>query len=128
MTVRVALIVDDDIALCELFSYAFRNANYETFVAHDVTQAFQLLHHNAIDVLLLDHSMPGTTGREMLQTIRDSSELQDLKVIMVTADEGVLIDPSIQVNADLILLKPVSFSQLIQLANRLMSTLNGSAE
>ncbi|MEO1645286.1 MAG: response regulator [Chloroflexota bacterium] len=126
--VRVALIVDDDVALCELFSYAFRNANYETFMAHDVTQAFQLLHDNAIDVLLLDHSMPGTTGREMLQTIRDTSELQDLKVIMVIADEGVLIDPSIQVNADLILLKPVSFSQLIQLANRLMSTLSGSAE
>ncbi|MEL6406241.1 MAG: response regulator [Chloroflexota bacterium] len=127
MTVRVALIVDDDVVLCELFSYAFRNANYETFVAHDVTQAFNLLHDNAIDVLLLDHSMPGTTGREMLQTIRDTSELQHLKVIMVTAEEGVMIDPCIQANTDLILLKPVSFSQLVQLASRLLSTLSDDA-
>ncbi|MBK7895234.1 MAG: response regulator [Anaerolineaceae bacterium] len=112
----VALIIEDDPDLVHIFASALKLSDYETSTVEDGQAALAVLKQIVPDVVVLDLHLPGLSGREILQAIREDGRLHQTRVILATADYRSAED--LRNDADLVLLKPISFKQLRDLSAR----------
>jgi two-component system, sensor histidine kinase len=71
---RHALVVDDDPASIRIAETILRKANYRVSIAHDGSQALDLMQESIFDIVLLDVQMPVMDGIETIQRIRESEK------------------------------------------------------
>lgn len=121
----IALIVEDEKDISVIFAKALHAAGFETEVAHSGDVAITWLSSNTPDVVVLDLHMPRVAGTDVLQHIRNEPRLAGVNVIIATAYPHMA--ESLHEVADWIFFKPVSFSQLRDLAAR-FSTITPSGE
>src|SRR5262245_35769732 len=117
MSNQPALIIEDDPDLSVIFAEALQAAEFETHVIQDGQVALAYLAKNQPVIVVLDLHLPHASGDEILHHIRSEARLAKTRVIVATADP--LMADALQSDADLVLLKPISFSQLRDLAVRL---------
>lgn len=117
MTSPLALIIEDDHKLAEIFAKALRAAAFEPKVIKNGRAALELLKQVHPAVIVLDLHLPEVSGEEILTHIRADDRLAETRIMLATADP--LVAKRIRDRADLVLLKPISFSQLRDLASRL---------
>lgn len=79
------LIIDDDVIIAEVASQALINAGHACGWVTSGEAAFKVLKHRHPDLILLDQSMPGMSGTEVLRKLRASPRFYDLPVIMFSA-------------------------------------------
>jgi DNA-binding response OmpR family regulator len=115
-----ALIIEDDEKLAIIFSKAFEMASFSVNIAWDGNAAMKQLKETCPDVVVLDLHLPYVSGIEILEQIRADTRLAKCRVVVVTAD--LFKAESLKADADLVLIKPISFNQLRDLANRLYSS------
>lgn len=77
------LIVDDEIDICEMIAFSLNNRGFETMVAYDAQEAFELYREKSPDIIVSDVRMPKGGGIKLLKDIRAHSE-NDAKVILIT--------------------------------------------
>jgi two-component system, NtrC family, response regulator AtoC len=77
------LIVDDDERLREALAILVRNLGHEALQAGDVAEAERVLDAREPDLVISDLRMPGGSGLDLLDAIRDAHD--DVPVIMLTA-------------------------------------------
>lgn len=75
------LVIDDDRSLADLYT-EWLERRYDVRTAYGGEQALQEL-DESVDLVLLDRRMPGASGDEVLETIRENDH--DCLVVMVTA-------------------------------------------
>lgn len=85
---RTILAVDDSVSMQEIVKQTL-GSTYTVMIANNTVEALAVLHHEAIDLLLLDVSMPGVNGLELCRIIRRSHHLRDLPIIMLTARDSM---------------------------------------
>ena len=112
-----ALIVEDDYDLSNIFAQALRAAGFETQIVRAGDTAIMWLSSTAPDVVVLDLHLPRVAGTDILGRIRSDPRLVDTRVIVATADDRT--SEILREEADLVLVKPISFTQLRDLALRL---------
>ena len=117
MTNPLALIIEDDDQLCEIFSHALKLADFDTEIAQDGQAALALLDKVTPAMVLLDLHLPHVAGDEILRYIRASKRLEKVRVVLATADQ--IMAEALQDDVTLILLKPISVVQLKILASRI---------
>lgn len=117
MTQRLALIVEDERDLAEIFNEALLAAGYETRAAASGPEALEQLAQIVPDLIILDLHLPGLDGGQVLSQIKADERLKKSRVMLTTADAQFA--RTLEKKADFVLLKPVSFSQLRDLAMRL---------
>ncbi|WP_207588674.1 HalX domain-containing protein [Halomontanus rarus] len=103
------LVVDDESRLADLFA-AWIGAERPVEAAYNGEEALEKM-SQSVEVVLLDRRMPGLSGDEVLQAIRE--EGYDCRVVMVTA-----VDPDfdiIEMGFDDYLVKPVSKDELLEM-------------
>jgi DNA-binding response OmpR family regulator len=81
------LVVDDDADIRTLVSELLQRAGHGVIEAPDGESGLKLFYAQQPDLVLLDVSMPGLDGWEVLTRIR---ELSDVPVLMLTARAGEL--------------------------------------
>ena len=81
------LIVDDDAEIRALLEEFLDQHGYAVRSAATAESAFWALMHEVPDVVLLDISMPGLSGVEIIPAIRNVS--RDVKIIMVSGSTDV---------------------------------------
>jgi DNA-binding response OmpR family regulator len=113
----LALIVEDDIDLSDIFEQALKVAGFKTQIARTGDAAIKQLGDIIPDIVVLDLHLPGTAGTDILKHIRSDKRLTQARIIITTADARLA--ESLEEQADLVLVKPVSFSQLRDMASRL---------
>ncbi len=113
----LALIVEDDEKLAVIFTQALKQAAFETENARTGREALEKLARSTPALVVLDVHLPDISGATVLSTIRQEARLVHAQVILATAD-AVMAD-SLGDQSDLVLVKPVSFTQLRDLATRL---------
>ena len=66
---RTVLVVDDEPGVCRLCRIVLQRAGYEVIEAGSVDSAMELwqAHSKAIDVVITDYNMPGSTGLELCE-------------------------------------------------------------
>jgi len=107
------LIVDDDPNQRELLKGFLDHQGYDTLTAGDGETALKLLRHETVQLVLLDHRMPGLTGDVVLSKIREMNPTQ--RVIMITAygDVDTAVN-AMKMGACEFLEKPVDLSVLLE--------------
>jgi len=79
------LVVDDDATNRELLYDLLESQGHEILLAEDGPQALAMVSEHDPDCVLLDVMMPGMTGFEVCQALREKPETANLPVILVTA-------------------------------------------
>lgn len=113
-----ALIVEDDPQLVSIFETAFQIGGFETTTAVDGRIAQEKLQTLVPDVILLDVHLPHISGEDLLRIIRGDARFHHTKVILSTADSRIA--SQLREEATIVLLKPVSFKELVELAKSLI--------
>ncbi len=114
---ELALIIEDDPDLADIFTEALRAANYETETIRDGQAARQRLRQITPKLVILDMHLPNVSGIDLLYLLRHDARLQKTLVIILTADARMA--EAYEEQADYVLIKPVTFSQLRDLTSRL---------
>lgn len=65
------------------------------------------------DLVLLDLMMPGMSGYEVTQQIRQSDELASIPILLITAHEGITTTQICTLGADGLICKPIDFDELL---------------
>lgn len=78
------LIVEDDIDINNLLKQILTKNNYNTLQAFSGTEAKLLLSMQSFQLILLDLSLPGMTGEELIPYIRQDMHL-DIPIIVISA-------------------------------------------
>lgn len=113
----LALVIEDDDSLVEIFSEALRRAGFQTEGIQSGILALERLQNSIPAVVLLDLHLPEISGTELLHYMRADQRFNTTRVIIATAD--AILGESLRDHADLVLIKPISFTQLRDLAARL---------
>ncbi|MCP4356582.1 MAG: response regulator transcription factor [Chloroflexi bacterium] len=113
-----ALVIEDDPQLVTIFATAMEIAGYAVQTAADGRIALEKLQTLAPDVILLDIHLPYVSGDELLRHIRADERLQESVVILSTADSRIAAQ--LREETNLILLKPIRFNELVELAQSLI--------
>lgn len=79
------MIVEDDLALREIYSIRLTAEGYTIVVAGDGEEALAVAAQEKPDLILSDVMMPKISGFDMLDILRSTPELKDVKVVMMTA-------------------------------------------
>ncbi len=116
MAKPLVLIVEDDPKLNEIITITLQD-DFELETCTDGDMALVHLRTIAPQIVVLDLNLPGTTGVNLLTYIRSDLRLAKTRVILATADERQA--ETLTEDADIVLLKPVSPSQLRELALRI---------
>lgn len=114
----LGLIIEDNEDQNWVFTTALQQAGYETESIGDGLTAKRRLMETVPNVIILDLHIPHVDGEELLRQIRSDRRLSKARVVLATAD--AVKAEELQPQADLVLLKPISFSQLTLLAGRLL--------
>jgi DNA-binding response OmpR family regulator len=82
MITQKILVVDDEENVCQSIKKVLSRRGYEVAQALNVDSAVSLIKETSFDLVITDMMIPGTSGLELLQIIRD--HYPELEVIMIT--------------------------------------------
>lgn len=119
-----ALVIEDEKDLSRLFAHVIRMAGFETEQVMDGQAALNLVENTTPDVVILDLHLPYISGKVVLEKIRKDERLSHTQVVLVTGD--ILMADTLAEYFNFVLLKPINFTQLQNLAQRLYYTINES--
>lgn len=79
------MVVDDSFFVTKIVGEVLKEENFEVIVAHSGDEALNILKVEKPDLILLDMMLPGMTGRETCEKIREDPETEDLKIVFLTS-------------------------------------------
>jgi DNA-binding response OmpR family regulator len=108
------LILEDNAMMRSLLQTLLELENFQvacaTFPLNDPIKAIQ---QTMPDIILMDINLPGINGLSLLEMIRTSDDLKNIKVIMSSGSD--LKQESLKAGADSYLMKPYMPDELIHL-------------
>ena len=117
------LVVDDDVRVRTVVCWQLDAEGYTVNEAADGTTAWQRIVETRPDLIVLDLSLPGMSGLDLLRRLRDMDDGVPVVVLSGRAGEGDRI-LGLDVGADDYLVKPFSLGEL---AARVRSVLRRSS-
>lgn len=112
-----AFVIEDDPDLSAIFVKALEAAGFKVEAIRDGEVAQTRLQETAPRVIVLDMHLPHVDGSVLLKQIHANPALSNSKIILATADN--VRAEQYRDKATIVLVKPISFSQLRDLSARL---------
>jgi DNA-binding response OmpR family regulator len=100
------LVVDDDVALLSLVSFALRQAGYLVVEAADGPAALRQFERELPDLVILDANLPGLSGFEVLRQLRAAAATPVMMLTVRNTEEDEV--HGLDLGADDYLTKPFS--------------------
>lgn len=79
------LVVDDSVTIRQTLEHTLRRGGFEVQVARDGIEALEMMRESLPRVVVLDIEMPRLDGFEVLSILRDSPQLNGVRVVMLTS-------------------------------------------
>jgi CheY-like chemotaxis protein len=121
---RKILVVDDDSVNRTMLAGILKTWRFEVLTARDGEEALSLVEKEKPDVVLADVLLPKLDGLALCQTIKSRPDLNQIKVILMTAvykTAGMRAEALAQ-KADAYVEKPVYEDTLIKTISAVLST------
>jgi DNA-binding response OmpR family regulator len=116
------LVVDDEPNILLSLEFLMQQAGFEVATATDGETALQRVAEQPPDLILLDISLPGLSGFEVLEQLRAQPEHARLPIIMLTAHgREVEREKGLALGADDYITKPFSTRQLVEKVQALLA-------
>jgi CheY-like chemotaxis protein len=101
------LLADDSVTIQRVIELTFADEDIQVVAVSDGDKAIEHLNTNPTDIVLADIGMPGKSGYEVAQYIRQSPRLQHIPVVLLTgAFEPVDQERANEAGCDGVLAKP----------------------
>ncbi len=108
------LAADDDPALLSMLADALTTGGYAVATAADGNQAIDVALRERPDLIILDVSMPGLDGIEVVRRLRDEEKTRDTIIVLLTAVRAErAVEESFESGANDYLIKPFTVSHLL---------------
>jgi two-component system phosphate regulon response regulator PhoB len=112
---KLILIVDDELPIREMISYALTPAGFSSLHANNAEQAMSLIKKELPDLILMDWMLPGISGLELSRSLRHYKRTRNIPILMLSArteDEDRL--DGFKAGVDDYMTKPFSTHELIK--------------
>ncbi len=120
MEQKKILIVDDEQDLCEILQFNLTSAGYLATVAYSAEEAINM-DVRQFDLIMLDVMMPGISGFELAQRLKDDATTAHIPIIFLTAKDTE--DDTLQgfgLGADDYVTKPFSIREVVARVNAVL--------
>ena len=108
---QTILVVEDDVQIRKFICYCLENNNYQYITASNGQDASRKIFYENIDLILLDLGLPDMDGVDIIQRLREFSEIP---IIVVSArDKDKDKADALELGADDYLTKPFSATELV---------------
>jgi DNA-binding response OmpR family regulator len=127
-TVKILLAEDDEVAAKLLVYRLTREPGFEVMHCGDGNDALKMAEEQRIDLAILDVTMPGIGGFDLLTRLREIPHYSKLPIAMLTAlgSERDVVR-GLELGADDYIVKPFSPTELIARVRRLLGRPAGAA-
>lgn len=116
------LVVDDEPNIVLSLEFLMEQAGFEVVTAEDGEQALARVDDSQPDLLLLDISLPGISGFDVLERLRSQEVTAQLPIIMLTAHgRDVEREKGMALGADDYITKPFSTQSLVEKVKALLN-------
>ena len=122
------LVIDDEAFFVEVAEHILSGAGYAVVPRHSSWEALALFKADPqrFDVVVTDQTMPGLTGVQLSQRIREINT--DVPIVLCTGfSEKITTDTAANFNIDRIIMKPVTRLQLLDAVHQTLSNKRGRA-
>jgi PAS domain S-box-containing protein len=119
---ELILVVDDEVAICEILKSTLETYNYRVMIARDGIEAIAVYvqHKKEIDVVLIDIMMPSMDGSIAIRTLQQMNP--QVKIIAMSGlVSNEALAQSSNTNIQAFLNKPFSASELLNTLQRIKS-------
>lgn len=82
------LVVEDDPLVIKMYQTVFENAGMEVFQASNGDAGYESALEHKPDLVLCDIMMPGSTGLNLLEQIKENKETKSIPVVILTNMSG----------------------------------------
>lgn len=106
------LLVEDEDNIAFALSYLIEREGYILHRVADGAAAISELDNSKPDLVVLDAMIPGVSGFDVCQYIRETECLSDLKVLMMSAAGTQAQRKALDIGADAFFLKPFDTREL----------------
>ena len=115
------LVVDDEPNIVLSLEFLMEQADFEVVTAEDGEQALARVDDTQPDLILLDISLPGISGFDVLERLRSQEATANLPIIMLTAHgRDVEREKGMALGADDYITKPFSTQSLVEKVKALL--------
>jgi len=109
------LVAEDEADIRELIVYSLTFSGFEVVTAADGEEAVQKALEEKPDLVMLDIRMPKMSGYEACAKIKNSNELKDVPVVILSAKgQDSEIEAGLRVGAYEYILKPFVIDELVE--------------
>jgi len=116
MSEPLILCADDDEDILALVALRLGRAGYGVVTAADGDAALAAIHERHPALAVLDVMMPRKSGLDVVRELKSDTELEDVKVILLSARvQDADIQRGLEAGADAYLIKPFKFDELVEL-------------
>ena len=108
---RYILVVDDEQSIRELISHTLKADGFDVAIAGEGNTALKMIEERIPDLVILDVNMPGLNGIQVLEKIRERSDIPVI-ILSVLSDVDTISD-ALAAGADDYIGKPFDNRELI---------------
>ncbi|EWH03167.1 response regulator transcription factor [Halomonas sp. BC04] len=116
------LVVDDEPNIVLSIEFLMQQAGFDVITAEDGESALESVAETPPDLILLDISLPGISGFDVLEQLRNDPQHARLPIIMLTAHgREVEKEKGLALGADDYVTKPFSTQALVEKVKSLLA-------
>ncbi len=115
---RIAL-VDDDLAVLDLLKRSIESHGYKCLGFSTGEQFYKSLRTDTFDLLILDWTLPDTSGPEVIQRLRMPNAIGVPIIMLTNRSEEKDVVRALNIGADGYMVKPVRINELVMRVNAL---------
>jgi two-component system response regulator MtrA len=125
---RIIYVEDDDLSGALVRDVLTQAGHLVGVIGHG-TLAYETIAFKKPDLVILDRSLPGMQGMEILKRLRQTPETYLTPILMLTAKRGnALADEALEAGADDYLIKPFKPEDLVQRVEAALATKKFTAD
>jgi len=117
-----ALVVDDDRDMVSVLHYFLTNAGFDVLCAYGAESALRSIPVRMPDLVVTDLAMPGMSGVELIEALKNDRRTRQIPIIAVTAfiwDE--IVQAAASVGCDGFISKPFDSTRLLREVDKVLN-------